>query len=191
MRFRSVALVAILLAAPPVVAAPADPHIRTLDPHLTKTIRDGVAGSRTFARIVDGLEGSNVVVYVGFNAQLPASLGGRTTLMTSTGKWRYLRIVICPRLSDFQRIVMLAHELHHALEISSSPEVRDRRSLRALYQVIGEPALCPSECFETASAIDAENDVGRELRHSVNKRYVPPGVAHSSHDRGDIVATEE
>ena len=191
MRFRIVAAVLLWLVAPPVFAAPSNSHIRSLDAALTKTISEGVARSRTFADIVNSLEQANVVVYLGFNPQLRPGLGGRTSFLTSSGKWRYLRIVICPRLSDFQRIVMLAHELHHALEISSSPEVRDRRSLRALYQVIGEPALCPSECFETASAIDAENDVGRELRHSVNKRYVPPGVAHSSHDRGDIVATEE
>src|SRR5262249_41866844 len=147
--------------------------------------------SHTFARLVDSLERSNVVVYVVFNAQLPPGIGGRTTFLTSSGKWKYLHIAICPRLSEFQRIAMGAHELHHALEISSSPDVHDRQSLRALYRAIGEPAICRYECFETASAIDAANDVDRELRRSASKRTVPAGVAHSSQDRGDFVAAEE
>jgi hypothetical protein len=191
MRFRSVVLLAVLFVASPLFAAPADPHIRILDPELTKTIRDGVARSQTFARIVDGLEESNVVVYVGFNVQLPPGMGGRTTFLTSAGKWRYLQIAICSRLSEFQRIAMVAHELHHALEISSNPEVHDRRSLRLLYEVIGDPAPCPSECFETASAIDAAKEVDRELRRSVSRRTAPAGVAHSSQNRGEVVATEE
>jgi hypothetical protein len=191
MRFRSVAFVVVLFVAPSVQSAPADPHIRTLDRSLKKTIGEGVARSQTFARIVDGLERSNVVVYVGFNAQVPPGLGGLTTFLTSSGTWRYVRIAICPRLSAFQRIAMVAHELHHALEIASSPEVHDRRSLRALYTAIGEPSNCPSECFETTSAIGAANDVDRELRRAANKRNTPVGVAHSSQDRGDFVATEE
>jgi hypothetical protein len=116
-----------------------------------------VARSQTFASIVDGLEQSNVIVWIGFNAQLLPSVGGRTTFMTSSGKWRYLRVVIRARLSEFQRITMVAHELHHALEIGSRPEVRDRRSLEDLYKAIGVPLLCASECFETGSAIEAAN----------------------------------
>jgi hypothetical protein len=131
---------------------------------MTQTISDGVARSPTFARIVDELERSNVIVLIGFNAQLLPSVGGRTTFITSSGKWRYLRIGIRARMSDFQRITMVAHELHHALEIGSRPEVRDRRSLEDLYKAIGVPLLCASECFETGSAIEAANDVGRELR---------------------------
>jgi len=191
MRFRSVTLLFLLFVPGPAVAAPSDPHIRSLDSKLTKTISEGVTRSHTFASIVDSLEQSNVIVYVGFNAQLPPGIGGRTTFLTSSGRWRYLHIAICPRLSEFQRIAMVAHELHHALEISSSPDVHDRRSLKALYQAIGEPALCRNECFETASAIDAANDVDRELRRPANKRADPAGVAHSSQDRGDVVATEE
>jgi hypothetical protein len=191
MRFRPVALFASLFVARPALAVPSDSHIRSLDPTLTKTITEGVARSHTFARIVNSLEQSNVVVYVGFNAQLPPGLGGRTTFLTSSGTWRYLKIAIGPRLSEFQRIAMVAHELHHALEISSSPEVHDRQSLRALYRAIGEPALCRSECFETASAIDAANDVDRELRRSASTRSAPAGFAHSSQDRGDVVAAEE
>jgi hypothetical protein len=191
MRFRSVTLVLLWFVSPPVFAEPSSRHIRTLDAALTKTIREGVAHSQTFARIVNGLEQSNVVVYVGFNPQLQPSLGGRTTLLTSSGKWRYLRIAICTHLSEFQRIAMVAHELQHALEIGSRPEVRDLRSLRALYRTIGEPRVCPSECFETASAIEAANNVDRELRRSATRHDASASVAHSSQDRGDFVAGEE
>jgi hypothetical protein len=173
MRFRSVAIMFLCFVASPVLATPSTSHIRCLDASLTKTISDGVAGSPTFARMVDGLERSNVVVFVGFSAQLLAGTGGLTTFMTSTGDWRYLRIVILTRLSEFQRITMLAHELHHALEIGSRPEVHDRRSLETLYEAIGVPLLCASECFETASAIEAANDVDRELRRSAEQTHLP------------------
>jgi hypothetical protein len=174
MRFRPVTIVLVCFAASPVLAAPPTRHIRSLDAAMTKTISDGVARSPTFARIVDGLERSTVIVFIGFNAELPPSAGGRTTFMTSSGKWRYLRIVIRARLSEFQRITMVAHELHHALEIGSRPEVHDRRSLEDLYKAIGVPLLCASECFETGSAIEAANDVARELQHWMFARAQPP-----------------
>src|SRR5262245_47332231 len=157
MRFRSVTIMLLCFVASPVLATPPTGHIRSLDAAMTKTISDGVARSPTFARIVEGLERSNVIVLIGFNVQLVPSVGGRTTFMTSSGTWRYLRIVIRTRLSEFQRITMVAHELHHALEIGSRPEVRDRRSLEDLYKTTGVPLLCASECFETASAIEAAN----------------------------------
>src|SRR5262245_61278887 len=191
MRFRSVTITLLCFVASPVLATPPTGHIRSLDASMAKTISDGVAGSPTLARIVDGLERSNVIVLIGFDAHLPPSVGGRTTFITSSGEWRFLRIVIRSRLSEFQRITMVAHELHHALEIGSSPEVENRRSLEDLYKMIGRPLLCASECFETASAIEAANDVGRELRRSARGHSSLPGVAHSSHDRGDFVAAEE
>ena len=178
MRFRAVTIMLLCLVASPVLATPPTGHIRSLDAAMAKTIGAGVAGSPTFARIVDGLERSNVIVLIGFTAHLPPSVGGRTAFMTSSGGWRFLRIVIRSRLSEFQRITMVAHELHHALEIASSPEVENRRSLEDLYKAIGVSLLCASECFETASAIEAANDVGRELRRSSRGHSSPPGVAH-------------
>ena len=193
MRFRLVVvLLSCVFLSSTVLAAEPNPHIRILDHALAKTVSDGIARSPTFARIVDGLDRSNVVVYIGFSKVLPPSLGGRTTFMTATGKWRYLRIVICTHLSEVQRIAMVAHELHHALEIGSSPEVRDLHSLADLYKAIGVPAACQTQCYETASAIDAADDVDRELRRWPGVRTAtPPAVAHPSHSRGAFVATKE
>jgi len=192
MRFRLVtALLSCLFLSSTVLAAEPNPHIRILDQALAKTVSDGIARSSTFARIVDGLDRSNVVVYIGFSKLLPPSLGGRTTFITATGKWRYLRIAICTHLSEVQRIAMVAHELHHALEIGSSPEVVDLHTLADLYKAIGTREPCQTQCYETASAIDAANDVDREVRRWSARPEAAPAVAHPSHSRGPFVATKE
>ena len=191
MRFRLVLVVALLVSGfSSLLTAQANPHIRSLDDLLAKTIREGVVRSPTFARIVDGLERSHVVVYVGFD-QFLTSIGGRTTFMTAIGKWRYLRIEICPRLTGSQRIAMVAHELHHALEIGSSPEVQDLDSLGHLYRAIGVPVGCHSECYETTGAAEAARNVERELRQWSRSLDSPPAVAHPSHGRGGFVASKE
>jgi hypothetical protein len=192
MRFRlAIATVLLVFGTSSPLVAQVNPHIRSLDHRLARTISEGVLRSPTFARIVDGLERSDVIVYIGFDQQILTSFGGRTTVMTAHGKWRYLRIAICPRLSDFQRTAMVAHELHHALEIGSSSEVHDMNSLRRLYRSIGVPSRCHSECYETTGAVKAAQDVERELRQWSRSIALSTTVARPSHDRAGFVASTE
>ena len=46
---------------------------------------------------------------------------GHISLLTASGGRRYLRVSLDRNLLGCERIAILAHELHHAVEIAESP----------------------------------------------------------------------
>jgi hypothetical protein len=81
------------------------------------------------------LQASDLVVYV--EVHRLRSGAGQMTLLSSAGGVRRVRIALDAHLSTRDQIVVLGHELFHALEVASAPEVRDETSLRAFYDRIG------------------------------------------------------
>ena len=70
----------------------------------------------------------------------------------------------CP-MPDDRQIVMLAHELRHAVEIADAGEVVDQHSMLRHYMRIGVEVSygAPIRSFETASAQTTSEFVRREL----------------------------
>ena len=141
-----------------------DARIRPQDGRLVDLLRAGVARSATFRAIVDRLEAGDVIVYVMLSPNMRSSLAGKLTWMTQAGTVRYLRATINTEQSSDQMIATLAHELHHALEVSDDLSVIDQRSLLGLYRRIGRPSVSGVNAgWETVAAEETGFKVRREL----------------------------
>ena len=125
---------------------------------------DGARVSPTLRHLRDRIDASDVVVYLMFDRNVAPNAAGHTSFLTAAAGRRYLRVSIDRRLIGCERIAILAHELHHTLEIAESPAVRDEAGLAALYRRIGFTAgPGHTDCFDSVGAILAGQLVRREI----------------------------
>jgi hypothetical protein len=140
-------------------------HVRCLDPAARELLDMAIERSLAIRSFVERLERSDVVVYL----QLPGSFESldsvsHLTFVSFAAGTRYLLVQIDPwRTASDARIVLLGHELYHALEIAQEPSVWDALTLRALYRRIGHEHNTGH--FETESARMA----GRRVRAELDK----------------------
>ena len=140
-----------------------DPHIRTGEPEILDALVAGARVSPTLQHLLDRIEASDVVVYIGFDRSPSPQSAGHLSLLTAAAGRRYLRVTIDRRSVGSQRIAILGHELHHALEIAESPSVIDDATLSALYRRIGfRSGGARGDCFDSAGAILAGQTVRKE-----------------------------
>ena len=106
---------------------------RPLDAVAAETFARSMEKSETVRSMVRVLEGSNVIVHIVTSPSVPASVGGRTQLVTSRGGYRYVRITINAELPLSWRSTILARELRQACEIARlrSGDDDGRRTLQA------------------------------------------------------------
>jgi hypothetical protein len=126
-------------------------------------IAEGARRSATFQALLIALDASDVTVYVRSRV-LPSQLEGRIGFIGSVGA-RYLAVELaCPRTSE-EQIPILAHELHHAVEIAQTPSVTDARTLGIYYQHIGieTGGGHGGRTFETIEARQVADRVRREM----------------------------
>jgi predicted transcriptional regulator len=161
----SLALSLSILATATLSAAPdGGPRIRPQDARIKQVLQEGAARSATFKALVDRIEASDVIVYVAVNPLLKSSLAGALTWMTEAGGYRYVRASISSEMLFDQMIATVAHELQHAVEVVEDPNVRDERSLVALYKRIGhQNQLAAPSGWETVAAQETGWQVRREL----------------------------
>lgn len=133
-------------------------HVRGLGTVAVGTLERGARRSYTFARLLDTIEDSDVIVFVEATPDLPPSLTGRMLFAGSAHGQRYVRIQIGPG-SEEDMIAILGHELQHAIEVAEAPEVHDEDALMALYRRIGHTNGDRAR-FDTVAA----RDVGRIVR---------------------------
>ncbi len=161
------------LAVLPVLPAAANPdidpysrhigsHVRGATPHVNKLIARGMKGSQTFARLVEELNKSNVIVYLQVSRDVPAGLDGRLAFMTSVGPLRYLHAQVRDGLPTDLLLATAAHELQHALEVAQHDDVRDAAGLASLYERIGIRAH-DHKRYDTAAARITGRRVRQEL----------------------------
>jgi len=165
--------------SPAVVPDPAPPvpnwwmngggRVRTMDVRTASLFKSGLDRSSLLREIVDKVDASNTVVYVGLDPTMKKKgLAGRLTFSGSAGKYRYMRALINPDMPADQIIASIAHELHHVLEVIASPDVRSEDDLRDLYKRIGRESRATSGSasasgWETEAAQQVGYDVRREL----------------------------
>jgi hypothetical protein len=133
-------------------------HVRGVGDTAADLLAHGARRSYTFARLLDSLERSDVIVYVEFVPDMRLSLAGRMMLAGSAHGQRYLRIQVGPG-SDEDMVATLAHELQHANEVAGSPDVHSETALAALYRRIGH-TMGDAAHFDTMAA----REVGRIVR---------------------------
>jgi hypothetical protein len=83
-------------------------------------ISTGVERSPTFKAIVDRLEASDLIVEVQCGTFKSSLLAGRTVLLSARPSVRYVLVEIACPMSRAAALVILGHELRHALEIAAA-----------------------------------------------------------------------
>ena len=83
--------------------------------------------------------------------------------MTIAGPNRVLRTLVDPRKSDNELMGSIGHELQHAVEVLSNPNVRSGSAMTLLY--LNGVGL-HGDRFETDAAIEAGDAVRAELQKS-------------------------
>lgn len=156
-------LLTVLSAATPV-------HVRSTDPGMLETLRQGCALSATFRTLVDQIERTNTIVYVErgicgfghFKACMPHSI-------VVAGDARFLRIIVDVGIAGPQELSLIGHELQHALEIARMPNIRSAADITELFRRIGRSPHCSlgtPDCYETSAALSAGDAVLREVLRS-------------------------
>lgn len=158
-------------AASPLLLTPAEAHelmtspyrhVRALDPHLDQILSEGLRRSQTLGSLLWALQQTDVIVQIVPSSTLPLSVPGRMMLVPGSGERRFVRIEIRVEGSDEELMVLLGHELQHALEVANAPEVRDPQGMLALYRRIGHGGAGEND-FDTDAAHDTARKIRREL----------------------------
>lgn len=137
-------------------------HVRAVDLQMSKTIREGLRRSATFAALVAALNRSDVIVYIETSRGLPTTIAGRLLFAAGPQSQRYLRIQVNGPPRSNELIALVGHELRHALEVAESPDVRDEQTLIALYERIGHNGSRQHQ-YDTIAAQDTGRRVRMEL----------------------------
>jgi hypothetical protein len=152
------------------VDAPRIDRVRALDPALRAAVERGINESATFARLVDRLQRSDVVVYLDRNMCPGLHTVGCVVSVSRAGNSRFIRINLvlmrqahptALKDSEDRLVAQIGHELQHATEIAGDPSIVDKRSLARAYD--RKSAYQSTGGYETDAAIQAGADVLKEL----------------------------
>ena len=158
------------LAEAPAPAVPAPwPRTRPLSVNATELLASARERSSIVATLLEQLDGTDVIVYV-TDLAAPSGHGplSHMVYLTNDASSRYVLVRIDHwRVSPVERIALLGHELQHALEVASAPEVRDSLGLKGLYKRIGWESQ--KDRYESEAAKAVGNRVRSEL-YSAGKR---------------------
>ncbi len=137
-------------------------RLRPKDRKAAALLRAGDARSATFRRLLEALEGSDLVLYIETRR---LALPGQTQLVCATPSARYVLVSVQVQGLDNDLVPWLAHELWHAVEIAGAPDVRDAASLRRFYEKVGRLARVDGATqVETLRAQETRTTVLDELR---------------------------
>jgi len=154
---------AVVIAAPPAYPQEAGAvhgsHVRARDRKAAALLGLGVTASPTFRLLLDTLEHSDLIVYV---ETRPMSLPGQLQLAAVVSGSRYLRVSVRLPGRDADLVAWLGHELQHAVELASAPEVVDQDSLLRHYERIGMRRS--ADAVETVAAQQAWRRILDEVK---------------------------
>jgi hypothetical protein len=165
-RFVVIPLAVFVLFAASAQAAddqPANPHVRILESCRPSLVTQATRLSPTVHELVDQLERSDLVVYVRCTAFKDSSITGRLSFLGSVSDRRYVVIELKLHEQYSSQIAILAHELQHAVEVASAPQVRSSETMAEHYRKIGIAVDDHPMIFETAAAREVGERVHREL----------------------------
>ena len=136
---RLIAYVVVILLSNPLSARAGDDlhRLRALDTRSARLLQRGRDASPTFARLIDALHGSDLIVHVEDRPVLVGGAAGGTRFVVRAGGYRYVRIAIGPTASEDVAVGLLGHELYHALEIAQAAWVTTAHDVETLYRIIG------------------------------------------------------
>ena len=151
------------------VDTPAMPRVRSHNPVIASLIERAAVRSKTFRGLVEAIDASNGIVYVEEGQCGRHVVKSCVAAVTQTPTNRILVVKVDIRHADGELMGLIGHELRHAIEILSEPNVVDAVSMYFLYQRIGQ--LGTYTAFETQAAVQA----GNAVRSEVSKYRLPAG----------------
>jgi hypothetical protein len=138
-------------------------RVRSESPEIAAVISRASEVSATFRRLVATIDRTDGLVYVD-NGK--CGHGVRACLVLSVqvaGPFRILRIRVDSRRLDCGLMASMGHELQHAIEILSHPQVTSGAAAYLLYdRIAGQGTGADQGRFETAAAHRAGLDVRHE-----------------------------
>jgi len=149
---------------PDAVVAPS-PAVRPLNRDAERLLAEARRRSPTIARLLSALDASDLVVYLDVRL-MPRCRTGRLRLVASNGPRRFVKVDVSATARWDEALGWLGHELQHAVEVASAPDVRDDGSLERFYRRIGNPQPAQASTFETEEAIKVRAQVLAELARS-------------------------
>lgn len=141
-----------------------NPAVRGDDHFTQHIIAYGMEHSPTFAALVDALAATDIVVIVEPDPRLSLALNGYLAYMSTTPACRYVRVRFTTRVSLVRAVPIVGHELQHALEVASHPEVTDAPSMRRMYERYGHRSSSEN-AFESPDAERAGRVITEEMLH--------------------------
>ena len=134
--------------------------MRPEDAAIRALVASGMGRSATFRHLHARLDASNVIVYVRFSRC--AEGVGACLVWVSAGAGARRLLIMLDRFgrSPDELTVLLAHELQHANEVASAPEITDLDSFRKAFASLGWKH---SDGFETEQARTITRKVAAEL----------------------------
>ena len=160
MRYWSIVL---LLVWPSLTFADRAYAVRAVDPIAATMLAQAVERSAIVRDLVDQLEHSQIIVHIEATRNLPSGIGGTTRFVASHGEYRYLRISLSVWLPPADRVAIVGHELHHALEVAHSLAANGAQ-VRRWFETSGFRVQVSHDLFETRAALQVENKIRKELR---------------------------
>jgi len=164
--WRSVYFACVLLGGP---VAPAGSRLRPVSAFEAGVVREGLCQSPTLRALADRLDASDLTVHVSVTRVPDRRLAGGLRFLAATPTDRVLLIEIAFGLDRYARIVMLGHELQHAVEVAETSQIRDKESLRRFYASHGVAGAIEGG-FETDAARLAEIAIRKELTRTSHPR---------------------
>jgi hypothetical protein len=171
---RVCALPAILLVASMALAtrtatahsANLGPQVRTSDAVIRALLTEAADRSRTFRRLIETIDASDVIVYVEWGH---CGHGVRACLamsVTPAGTYRILRILVDVRDKPRDLMASIGHELRHVIEVLENRAVVDAATAYLFY---AQGSFAGSDRpFETHAAIETGFAVRNEIESSFN-----------------------
>ena len=161
--WRALMVVAVLIAESRISAhGQAQQRVRAEDEHLNALIRQAIEQSATFRSVVEGIQGTNGIVYV-IRGRCGHHLRACLLLwMAPAGPDRMLRVVVddSRKAADIDTMASLGHELRHALEVLTETNATTGAGMFQFYRHSGGV----KGVFETEAAIEAGDAVSNELK---------------------------
>ncbi len=142
-----------------------------MSPDARDLLQDARQRSPTVAALLDTLEDTDLIVLVDVVGD-DSRLRARTAIIGATDAFRFLHVALNAMRGDDRLIELLGHELQHAVEIASQPDVRDAFALAQRFAALGW-SLSGGH-FETEAAKSVEEQVRRELNAGMEHRRRGP-----------------
>ena len=143
-------------------AAPGVPRVRDVgDPAIAALIADATVRSVTFRRLVAEIDDSDGIVYVERGVCGHSARACLSHSVVVAGPHRILRVIVNTRRDRDELLAALGHELRHAVEVLSRPQLRTMSAVLFFYQHEGSAV---DGRYETQAALDAEVAVMTEVK---------------------------